>query len=58
LALLCIDKAADAALRLYAFNYKISIGEIISVTGITAKSGLEGRTELFLSSFSTITKKN
>ncbi len=26
LALLCIDKAADAALRLYAFNYKIEIG--------------------------------
>ena len=37
---------------------KCSIGEIISVTGVTAKSGLEGRTELFLSSFSTITKKN
>jgi len=26
LALLCIDKAADAALRLYAFNHKIEIG--------------------------------
>jgi len=26
LALLCIDKAADAALRLYALNYKIEIG--------------------------------
>ena len=35
-----------------------SIGEIISVTGVTAKSGLEGRTELFLTSFSSIKKKN
>ncbi len=26
LALLCIDKAADAALKLYAFNHKIEIG--------------------------------
>jgi replication factor A1 len=37
---------------------KCSIGEIISVTGVAAKSGLEGRTELFLTSYSTITKKN
>ena len=35
-----------------------SIGEIISVTGVTAKPGLEGRIELFVSKFSTITKKN
>lgn len=35
-----------------------SIGEIISATGLTAKSGLEGRVELFLTSFSTINKKN
>ena len=35
-----------------------SIGEIISVTGVAAKSGLEGRTELFLTSFSSIKKKN
>jgi replication factor A1 len=33
-------------------------GEIISVTGITAKPGLEGRTELFLTSFSVVTRKN
>ena len=35
-----------------------SIGEIISVTGVTAKQGLEGRTELFLTPYSTIIKKN
>ena len=35
-----------------------SIGEIISVTGINAKAGLEGRIELFLSPFSIISKKN
>lgn len=35
-----------------------SLGEIISVTSVTAKVGLEGRTELFLSPFSSITKKN
>lgn len=35
-----------------------SIGEIISVTGVNAKSGLEGRIELFLSPFSIISKKN
>lgn len=37
---------------------KCSIGEIISVTGVTAKSGLEGRTELFLTAYSKIIKKN
>jgi replication factor A1 len=35
-----------------------SLGEIISVTGLTARSGLEGRVELFLTAFSTINKKN
>jgi replication factor A1 len=35
-----------------------SIGEIISVTGVTAKQGLEGRTELFLTPYSSIKKKN
>ena len=35
-----------------------SIGEIISVTGVNAKSGLEGRIELILSPFSIISKKN
>lgn len=33
-------------------------GDIVSVTGITAKPGLEGRTELFLTSFSVVTRKN
>ena len=33
-------------------------GEIISVTGVTAKAGLEGRTELFLAPFSVVTRKN
>ncbi|MDE1830367.1 MAG: single-stranded DNA-binding protein [Thaumarchaeota archaeon] len=33
-------------------------GDIISVTGVTAKPGLEGRTELFLSAYSVVTKKN
>ena len=37
---------------------KCEIGEIISVTGVNAKSGLEGRIELFLTPFSKITKKN
>ncbi len=37
---------------------KFSQGEIISVTGVNAKPGLEGRTELFLTSFSAITLKN
>jgi replication factor A1 len=35
-----------------------SIGEIVSVTGVTAKQGLEGRTELFLTPYSSIKKKN
>ena len=35
-----------------------SIGEIIAVTGVTAKQGLEGRTELFLTPYSSIKKKN
>lgn len=35
-----------------------SIGEIISATGLNARSGLEGRVELFLTPFSTINKKN
>jgi replication factor A1 len=33
-------------------------GDIVSVTGVTAKPGLEGRTELFLTSFSVVTRKN
>jgi len=37
---------------------KCELGEIISITGLNAKSGLEGRIELFLSPFSKITKKN
>lgn len=36
----------------------LSSGEIISVTAVNAKAGLEGRTELFLTSFSAVTKKN
>jgi len=35
-----------------------SVGEIISVTAVNAKAGLEGRTELFLTPFSSIVKKN
>lgn len=35
-----------------------SQGEIITVLGVTAKAGLEGRTELFLTPFSHIIKKN
>ncbi|MGI0040837.1 MAG: single-stranded DNA-binding protein [Nitrosopumilaceae archaeon] len=35
-----------------------SQGEIITVIGVTAKVGLEGRTELFLTPFSNIIKKN
>jgi replication factor A1 len=35
-----------------------SIGEIISVSGVVAKPGLEGRTELFLTPYSGIKKKN
>ena len=37
---------------------KCEIGEIISITGLNAKSGLEGRIELFLTPFSKIIKKN
>jgi ssDNA-binding replication factor A large subunit len=37
---------------------QFSQGEIISVVGVAAKSGLEGRTELFLTPFSAITRKN
>jgi len=37
---------------------QFSQGEIITVTGVTAKAGLEGRIELFLTSFSSIVKKN
>ena len=37
---------------------KCELGEIISITGLNAKSGLEGRIELFLTAFSKITKKN
>ena len=36
----------------------LSSGEIISVTAVNAKNGLEGRTELFLTPFSGIVKKN
>jgi len=35
-----------------------SQGEVITVIGVTAKVGLEGRTELFLTPFSNIIKKN
>ena len=37
---------------------QFSQGEIITVLGVTAKAGLEGRTELFLTPFSHIVKKN
>jgi replication factor A1 len=37
---------------------RFSQGEIIRVVGVTAKAGLEGRIELFLTPFSDITKKN
>lgn len=37
---------------------QFSQGEIITVLGVTAKAGLEGRTELFLTPFSHIIKKN
>lgn len=33
-------------------------GDIISVTGVSAKPGLEGRTEIFLTAYSVVTKKN
>lgn len=37
---------------------QLAQGEIITVIGVTAKAGLEGRIELFLTPFSSITKKN
>ncbi|MGB0855441.1 MAG: single-stranded DNA-binding protein [Nitrosopumilus sp.] len=37
---------------------KCELGEIVSITGLNAKAGLEGRIELFLTSFSKINKKN
>ncbi len=37
---------------------QFSQGEIITIAGVSAKAGLEGRTELFLTPFSNITKKN
>ena len=37
---------------------RFSQGEIITVVGVTAKAGLEGRIELFLTPFSDIIKKN
>ncbi len=37
---------------------QFSQGEIISITGVTAKPGLEGRTETFLTAYSVVTKKN
>jgi len=37
---------------------KCELGEIVSITGLNARAGLEGRIELFLTNFSKITKKN
>jgi replication factor A1 len=37
---------------------KCELGEIVSITGLNAKAGLEGRIELFVNAFSKITKKN
>ena len=37
---------------------KCELGEIISITGLNGRAGLEGRIELFLTGFSKITKKN
>jgi replication factor A1 len=37
---------------------KFSLGEIVSVTGLTAKAGLENKIELFLTPFSSVKKKN
>jgi replication factor A1 len=37
---------------------KCSIGEVVSITGLTAKTGLENKMELFLTAFSSINKKN
>ncbi len=37
---------------------KFSIGEVVSIAGLTAKTGLENKIELFLTAFSSINKKN
>ena len=37
---------------------KCELGEIVSITGLNAKAGIEGRIELFLTAFSKIIKKN
>jgi replication factor A1 len=37
---------------------KCELGEIISIAGLNARAGLEGRIELFLTPFSKITRKN
>ncbi|MEK0336183.1 MAG: single-stranded DNA-binding protein [Nitrosopumilus sp.] len=37
---------------------KCELGEIVSITGLNAKAGLEGRIELFVTAFTKITKKN
>jgi len=37
---------------------KCELGEIISITALNARAGLEGRIDLFLTPFSKITKKN
>jgi ssDNA-binding replication factor A large subunit len=37
---------------------KFSIGEVVSIVGLTAKTGLENKMELFLTAFSSINKKN
>jgi len=37
---------------------KCELGEIVSISGLNAKAGIEGRTELFLTAFSKIMKKN
>ena len=37
---------------------KCELGEIVSITGLNAKAGLEGRIDLFLTAFSKIIKKN
>jgi replication factor A1 len=37
---------------------KCELGEIVSITGLNAKAGLEGRIELFVTAVSKITKKN
>ncbi len=37
---------------------KCELGEIVSITGLNAKAGLEGRIELFVTAFTKITKKS